>query len=346
MFSQLADVKSYIDRVVKGEDLSIEESRGVMDLIMTGGATEAQIASFLTALRMKGETVEEITGCARVMREKVTRIEVNCENMVDTCGTGGDQAGTFNISTTAAFVAAGAGLTVAKHGNRSVSSRCGSADLLEALGVNLDVTPREAAASIEKIGIGFLFAPSLHLAMKHAVKPRRDIGLRTIFNLLGPLTNPAGAKRQVLGVYAPELTELLARVLLNLGSEKALVVYGTEGIDEISICSETRISHLQERKIKTYYLKPEDLGFNRAGRKEIRGGDAAQNAEITLSVLRGERGPCRDVVILNAAAALMAGGKAENFREGVLQARHSIDKGCALDKLDSLREFSRRSLCS
>ncbi|RQD77635.1 MAG: anthranilate phosphoribosyltransferase, partial [Candidatus Syntrophonatronum acetioxidans] len=197
MLSQLADVKSYIDRVVKGKDLSIEESRKIMDLIMSGGATEAQIASFLTALRMKGETVEEITGCARVMREKVTRIEVNCKDMVDTCGTGGDQAGTFNISTTAAFVAAGSGLKVAKHGNRSVSSRCGSADLLEALGINLDISPLEAAASIEQVGIGFLFAPSLHLAMKHAIKPRRDIGLRTIFNLLGPLTNPAGASRQV-----------------------------------------------------------------------------------------------------------------------------------------------------
>lgn len=346
MHSQLADIKSYIDRVVKGENLSVEESRKVMGLIMTGEATEAQIASFLTALRMKGETVEEITGCARVMREKVTRIQVDHMDLVDTCGTGGDQAGTFNISTTAAFVAAGAGLKVAKHGNRSVSSRCGSADLLEALGINLDISPLEAAASIEKVGIGFLFAPSLHLSMKYAIKPRRDIGLRTIFNLLGPLTNPAGARRQVLGVYAPELTELMARVLLNLGSQNAFVVYGLEGIDEISISGETRITHLEGRKIKTYYLKPEDLGLKRAHLGAIQGGDPPRNAEITLSLLKGVKGPCRDVVVLNAGAALVAGGKAENLQEGVLLAQDSLDKGYALDKLVSLREFSRRSLCS
>ncbi len=346
MSNQVVDFNCVIDKVVTGQDLTLGESEKAMNLIMSGKVLETQIASFLTALRMKGETVEEITGCARVMRDKVTPIETGCAGLVDTCGTGGDQSHTFNISTTAAFVAAGAGQRVAKHGNRSVSSRCGSADVLEALGVNLDISPGDAAESIEKIGIGFLFAPKLHLAMKHAIKPRKEIGIRTIFNILGPLTNPAGARRQVIGVYAPELTEILARVLLNLGTEHALIVHGMDGIDEITICEKTRISELKNGQIKTYYLQPEDLGFERARKSEIKGGRIDENAGITSSILEGERGPGRDIVLINAAAALIAGGLAENFLQGVKLAEESIDGNKALAKLELLREFNRSCLCS
>jgi len=344
--SQVVDFNQAIDKVVRGQGLSLQESEDAMGLIMSGKVSEAQIASFLTALRMKGETVEEITGCARVMRDKVTSIKTDHTRLVDTCGTGGDQSSTFNISTTAAFVAAGVGLPVAKHGNRSVSSRCGSADVLEALGVNLDISPLDAAASIEKIGIGFLFAPKLHLAMKHAIKPRKEIGIRTIFNILGPLTNPAKARRQVIGVYAPELTEVLAYVLLNLGTEHALIVHGLDGIDEITICEETKISELKNGQVKTYYLKPEDLGFERARSSEIKGGEIEQNARITSSILEGKKGPGRNIVVINAAAVLVAGRLAENFSQGVKLAEESIDKGEALGKLELLREFNRSCLCS
>lgn len=346
MLGQMMDFNQVIHTVVKGVNLTRKESEGAMELIMSGKATEAQIACLLTALRMKGETVDEITGCTQVMRNKVIRIPVKTAGLVDTCGTGGDEAGTFNISTTAAFVAAGTGLSVAKHGNRSVSSRCGSADVLEVLGVNLDISPKEAAASVEEVGIGFLFAPKLHLAMKHAVKPRKEIGIRTIFNVLGPLTNPAGARRQVLGVYDPRLTEILAEVLLNLGTEHAFVVHGMDGIDEITNCGETKITELKEGNIRTYYFKPESLGFARAKKEDIRGGEAEKNARITVSVLQGERGPQREVVLLNAAAALIAGGVAENFLQGIKLAEETIDSGKAYEKLEELREFSWRGLCS
>lgn len=344
MLAAPVKISGLIDRVVRGHHLTPEEAEGAMDLIMSGRATGAQVGSFLTALRMKGETVEEITGCTRVMRAKVTPVVVNCPVVVDTCGTGGDGAGTFNISTAAAFVVAGAGLPVAKHGNRSVSSRCGSADVLEALGINLELPAGKVAACIQEVGIGFLFAPRLHLAMKHAISPRREIGIRTIFNLLGPLTNPARSRRQVLGVYDPGLTEVLARVLGELGSQEAMVVHGLDGLDEISICRETRVSHLKGGRVETYTLHPGDLGFQLAPPASIRGGDVETNGEILLRVLQGERGPRRDVVVLNAAAALLVGGLAENLPGGVQLARHSLDSGQAYRKLEGLQEFSRRAV--
>ncbi|WP_320415604.1 anthranilate phosphoribosyltransferase [Candidatus Contubernalis alkalaceticus] len=342
MLNQPLMLNQVIDGVVRGRSLNIDESVKAMDIIMSGEATDAQIASLLTALRMKGETIEEITGFARVMREKVTPVKVNRPGLVDTCGTGGDQAGTFNISTTAAFVAAGAGLPVAKHGNRSVSSRCGSADVLEALGVNLELSSQQVAQAIEQVGIGFLFAPKLHLAMKYAIGPRREIGIRTVFNLLGPLTNPAGAKRQVMGVYDPALTEMLARVLLNLGAEHALVVHGLEGLDEISICGPTRVSEVKEGKVATYSIDPVDLGFPKAEFAQMGGGTPRENAEITLSILRGEKGPRRDVVVLNAAAVLMSGGLAGDFPSSIELAQKVLDSGSAYEKLEELRKFCEK----
>lgn len=341
MLNQPMELNQVIDGVVRGKSLNTEESGKVMDMIMSGKATDAQIASLLTALRMKGETIEEITGFARVMREKVTPVKVSCPGLVDTCGTGGDQAGTFNISTTAAFVAAGAGLPVAKHGNRSVSSRCGSADVLEALGVNLELSPEQVAQSIEEVGIGFLFAPKLHLAMKYAIGPRREIGIRTVFNLLGPLTNPAGAKRQVMGVYDPMLTEMLAEVLLNLGAEHAIVVYGLEGIDEISVCGPTQISEVKDKKVLTYQINPGEMGFPIGKAEQMQGGTPRENAEITLSILQGEKGPRRDVVVLNAAAVLMTGGLAKDFPGGIKLAEKVLDSGSAYQKLEELREFCK-----
>ncbi len=342
MLNQSLELNRVIDGVVRGRSLNTEESSRAMDMIMSGKATDAQIASLLTALRMKGETVEEITGFARVMRDKVTPVKVNRPGLVDTCGTGGDQAGTFNISTTAAFVAAGAGLPVAKHGNRSISSRCGSADVLEALGINLELSPQQVARCIEEVGIGFLFAPNLHLAMKYAIGPRREIGIRTVFNLLGPLTNPAGAKRQVMGVYDPALTDMLAEVLLNLGSEHAMVVHGLEGIDEISVCSPTRISEVKEGKVLTYQICPEELGLVRGKVEQMQGGTPRENAEITLSIMQGEKSSRRDVVVLNAAAVLGAGGLVEDFSEGIKLAETVLDSGSAYTKLEELREFCEK----
>lgn len=341
MLSKPMELNQIIDGVVRGKSLNTEESGRAMDMIMSGKATDSQIASLLTALRMKGETIEEITGFARVMREKVTSVKVSREGLVDTCGTGGDQAGTFNISTTAAFVAAGAGLPVAKHGNRSVSSRCGSADVLEALGVNLELSPEQAAQSIEEVGIGFLFAPKLHLAMKYAIGPRKEIGIRTVFNLLGPLTNPAGAKRQVMGVYDPALTEMLAEVLLNLGAEHAMVVHGLEGIDEISVCGLTQISEVKDGKVITYRLDPEEMGVARGSMEQMLGGTPRENAEITLSILQGEKGSRRNVVVLNAAAVLMSGGLVKDFPRGIKLAEKVIDNGNAYQKLEELREFCK-----
>ncbi|MCX5668292.1 MAG: anthranilate phosphoribosyltransferase [Candidatus Omnitrophica bacterium] len=329
-------IKEAIEKVVREIDLTEAETCGVFEEIMSGNATPAQIGSFLTALRMKGETVDEITGAARVMREKSVKIDAGEGVAVDTCGTGGSGTNTFNISTTVAFVVAGCGLKVAKHGNRSASSQCGSADVLEALGVNLDIGPDRVEKCINRIGIGFMYAPLFHGAMKYAVTPRKEIGIRTIFNLLGPLSNPANATSQVLGVYDVKLTEVIARVLKNLGCRRALVVSGMDTLDEITITGKTKITELSKGRLKTYFVSPEKFGMKRSKLRSIKGGNAKENAEILLSILEGERGPRRNVVLLNAAAALVAGFKAENFKEGIELAEDSIDSGKAAELLNRL----------
>lgn len=334
-------IKEALAKIVSGQDLTMAEARGVMTEIMQGQATQAQIGAFLTALRMKGETADEIAGCAWAMRESAIEVKPRQSVLVDTCGTGGDGSGTFNISTTVAFVAAGAGLAVAKHGNRSVSSRCGSADLLQAFGVNLEMGPREVARCIDEVGIGFLFAPLLHPAMKHALGPRKELGLRTIFNILGPLSNPAGARRQLLGVYDGNLTDLMAEVLLALGAEHAFVVHGADGLDELSVTGQNKVSQLYDGRIETYYLDPQELGLPRAKPGDLAGGTIAENVTTTEALLNGERGPKRDVVLLNAAAVLVAGGKATSLNEGIGLAADAIDSGAARRKLNQLVEFSR-----
>ncbi len=347
-------LKQAIQKVVSRSDLSEEEMEAAMEVIMTGQATPAQIGAFITALRLKGETIEEITGAARVMRRKATRIRVkddqinidrdeinlDLETIIDTCGTGGDGTNTFNVSTTTAFVVAGCGLRVAKHGNRSVSSLCGSADVIESLGVNLDVPPAVVEKCLNQVGIGFLYAPALHGAMKHAIGPRREIGIRTIFNILGPLTNPAGANVQVLGVYEKDLTPVLAEVLGKLGSRSAFVVYGEGSLDEISIAGKTQLSELKDGRVDTYTIEPEDFGLPRANLDDIRGGDAQENAGIILSVLKGEPGARRDIVLLNAAAALLAAGRATDFPDGITQAAEAIDSGRALEKLEGMKRIT------
>ncbi|MDH4227739.1 MAG: anthranilate phosphoribosyltransferase [Deltaproteobacteria bacterium] len=330
------DIKDAIARVVKGSDLTEAEMFSVMNEVMSGNATPSQIAAFITALRMKGETVAEITGAARVMREKAAKVDAGEGPIVDTCGTGGDETGTFNISTAAAFVVAACGITVAKHGNRSVSSKSGSADVLKALGVNIDAEVAKVEDCLKTVGIGFLFAPLFHGAMKHAAPVRREIGIRTIFNVLGPLTNPAGAKYQVLGVYDPLLTDILAQVLNNLGSRRAFVVRGEDGLDEITLADSTKVSELDNGKIKSYRISPEDFGFTRCKAEDLKGGGPDDNAKIIRGVFEGKKGPARDIVILNAAAAIAAAGKAGTFEEGIAVARGAVDSGEAGKKLDSL----------
>jgi anthranilate phosphoribosyltransferase len=332
-------LKKLISRV----DLTEEETSGVMDALMSGELTEAQIGAFMAALATKGETFAELAGAARTMRRKAHRIQVSAPTVVDTCGTGGDGAHTFNISTTAAFVVAGCGVTVAKHGNRSVSSQCGSADVLEALGVRLDVDPEIVEEGIGRIGIGFLFAPLYHGAMKHAAKPRKEVGIRSIFNMLGPLTNPAGANCQVLGVYAPQLTEMFAQALKLLGARRAFVVHGHDGLDEITVCAPTRVSELNDGLIRTYELDPEMILGRTADPDDLRGGSAEDNARMLRAVLEGEKGPRRDVVVLNAAAALVAAGASEDFRQGVRKAEEAIDGGAAKAKLEALIRFSQEA---
>lgn len=337
-------IKEAIAYVLDNQNLTEAEAEAVMEQIMSGQATPAQIGGFLIALRLKGETVEEVTGFARAMRHNAIAISPRETFLVDTCGTGGDGAHTFNISTTAAFVVAGAGMTVAKHGNRSVSSKCGSADVLEALGVNLALSPEAVAASIDEVGIGFLYAPHLHPAMKYAIGPRREMGVRTVFNILGPLTNPAGAQVQVLGVYDEALTEMMARVLGSLGSHAAFVVHGADGLDELSTTGPNRISQLGNEQVRTFTLDPSDLGFPRATISDLRGGSVDENADITRNLLGGARGPRRDVVLLNAAAALVAGGAAAELAEGVSLATGSIDSGAAQAKLDELIAFTNNGV--
>jgi len=340
-------ISQAIAQILDGRSLSTEEAEHVMDEIMGGQATPAQIAGFLIALRAKGETVDEITGCARAMRRAATRVEPSSPDLIDTCGTGGDGAGTFNISTTTALIVAGAGLRVAKHGNRSVSSKSGSADVLKALGVNLELTPDQVAACIDEVGIGFLFAPRLHPAMKHAIGPRRELGVRTIFNILGPLTNPANVQVQLLGVYEPALTEVLARVLQELGSRAAYVVHGHGGLDELTTTGPNRISRFgvgdHADEVITETLDPRDLGLGLASQDDLRGGEPEENAQITRAILSGtDQGPRRDVVLLNAGAALLVGGRASTLAEGIAKVAESIDSGSALRRLDALIALSRR----
>ena len=340
-------VRALVDR----RDLSRLEAAAAMEAIMSGASTNAQIAAFLTALRMKGETVEELIGFAQVMRQKAVKVRTHCEDLVaqtgtdremliDTCGTGGDASGTFNVSTATAFVVAGAGLKVAKHGNRSVSSLCGSADVVEALGVNLDLEPAQVTRCVDEVGIGFLYAPLLHTAMKHVMAARREVGIRTVFNLLGPLTNPAGANAQVIGVASPSLTEPLARVLAELGTLRAFVVHGSDNLDELSTTGESRVSEVREGNVRTYSVRPEDFGLRRATIRDLQGGDRAENAQIIRSILAGEPGPKRDIVLMNAAASLVVGGRAQSLKDGVSVAARSIDSGAARGKLEGLVKLS------
>ncbi len=334
--------KDILSALIKRRNLSETEAAESMDAILDGAWTEAQIGAFLAALAAKGETIDEVAGAARAMRRKAVRVQALAGSVVDTCGTGGDGSNTFNISTTTAFVAAGAGATVAKHGNRSVSSACGSADVLEALGMNLQVHPEAMEQALNEIGIAFLFAPLYHGAMKHAMPARKQLGIRTLFNMLGPLTNPAGASAQLLGVFAPSLTEMFAQVLLKLGTRRAFVVHGHDGLDEISICDATRVSELRDGAIKTYDLAPERFFGERADPADLRGGDATLNAAILSDVLKGKPGPCRNVVLLNTAAALVAAGIASDLQAGLSAAATSIDSGAARAKLDALIAFTRR----
>lgn len=333
-------IKETIAKVVNKEDLHESEMMQAMDEVMGGKATPAQIAAFITALRMKGETVEEVTGAARIMRQKATRIDARSSIIVDTCGTGGDGMNSFNISTTTALVVAAAGITVAKHGNRAVSSGCGSADVLEALSVNISAGPETAEECLQQIGIGFLFAPRFHGAMKYAIEPRREIGVRTIFNMLGPLTNPAGATAQLIGVYAPTLTEMFAGVLKKLGAKRAFVVHGADGLDEATVTGETRVSELKDGLITTYNIDPVEIFGEQYRGEELVGGDASVNAQITKDVLTGKNGACRKIVLLNAALALVAGEKAKAIREGIAIAEECIDSGAAIKKLQALIELS------
>lgn len=336
-------IQQAIQKLVEGLHLTEEEATAAMTVIMDGEATPAQIGAFITALRIKGETVDEIAGFAKVMREKADRITPTASPIVDTCGTGGDGANTFNISTTAAFVVAGAGAAVAKHGNRSVSSKCGSADVLEALGVRIDLDPETVRECIEQVGIGFLFAPRFHASMKHAIGPRREVGIRSVFNVLGPLTNPACAQAQVVGVYDSALTHPIAHVLSRLGVREAYVVHGLERLDEISISGETQISHLKDGTVETFRIRPEDAGLKTAKPEAMSGGDAQENAAIVRSVLKGESGPRRDVVLLNASAALVVAGIASDLAHGVTIAAEAIDSGRAYEKLEALIDFTRSS---
>jgi anthranilate phosphoribosyltransferase len=340
-----------IKKAVEREDLTALEAEQVLEQIMTGLCTDAQIASLLTALRMKGETIDELTGFARVMRRKAVPVEPRSrvsagiggterEALIDTCGTGGDVSGSFNISTATAFVVAGCGVRVAKHGNRSVSSQCGSADVVEALGVKIEITPERIADCIDEVGIGFLHAPLLHEAMKYVALARKQMGIRTIFNMLGPLTNPAGANTQVIGVYSAHLTDILARVLGELGSTRALVVHGSDGLDEITITGESKVTEFKSGEVHTYTITPEEFGLRRATLGDIQGGDARQNSRIILEVLEGAKGPRRDIVLLNAAAALVASSTTNELVEGVRAAAESIDSGKAMGKLRQLVAFT------
>lgn len=336
-------IREAIRAAVEGKDLTRQEAVAAMNEIMDGEATPAQVASFITAMRMKGETVEEITGFVTVMREKSVKVRPKSNDLLDTCGTGGDKLSTFNISTTAMFVAAGAGIKIAKHGNRAASSTCGSADVLEALGAKLTLDPEQVAECIDSAGIGFMFAPAMHPAMKHAVGPRKEIGIRTVFNILGPMTNPAGAKRQVIGVFSPDLTETMALVLRSLGTERAMIFHGMDGLDEVSTIGPTKVSELKDGEVTTYTLTPSDVGLAPATASDLSaGGDmVSDNVRTLLEVLDGAQGAKRDIVLLNAAAALVVAGKAVDLNEGITGAAAAIDSGAAMQALDAFKSFTR-----
>lgn len=335
--------KDMLSRVVAGEDLNRQQAQAAMTAIMTGEVGEAPLAAFLTALRMKQETPEEVAGFAAAMRKLAQPLDVNGHDMIDTCGTGGDNAGTFNISTTVAFVLAGAGVKVAKHGNRGVSSRSGSADVLQALGIEVELTPAGVAKCLKETGMGFLYAPQFHLAMRHAAKTRRELGFRTVFNLLGPLTNPAGAAYQLLGVYQRSLTRTAGEALAALGIKRAMVVHSLDGLDELSTMAPNQVTEVVDGTVRSYLMDAADLGFSVAVGGAYCGGTPEENAVIVEQILRGLKGPKRDVVLLNAAAALLVAGKAESLQEGVSLAAASIDKGAARERLEALRRVSRQA---
>ena len=333
--------KDHLATIISRTDLNQSQMAEMMSDIFDGKTTDAQVGAMMAALATKGETVEELAGAARAMRKKAHRIQAAAMPVVDTCGTGGDGLKTFNISTTTAFVVAGCGVTVAKHGNRSVSSKCGSADVLETLGIKLDTDPEVVEEAVQEIGIGFLFAPLYHSAMRFAAKARTEVGLRSIFNMLGPLTNPAGANCQLLGVFAPQLTEMFAEALRLLGAKSAFVVHGHDGLDEISVCAPTRVSQLENDMIRTYDIYPEQYFGRLAEQDQMTGGDPAENAAITRMILKGEKGPKRDVVLLNTAAALVACQKAADLATGIALAEQAIDSGAAMGKLEALASYTR-----
>jgi anthranilate phosphoribosyltransferase len=334
-------IKEAINSLVQGIDLTIDEMSACMNEIMEGKATDAQIGSFLTVLRVKGETVDEITAAASIMREKASQIKAP-DGTLDTCGTGGDMSHTFNISTTVALVVSACGVPVAKHGNRSVSSQSGSADVLEALGINIELEPAGVERCLAETGFGFLFAPLFHPAMKYAIGPRREMGIRTIFNVLGPITNPAGARRQIIGVFSDKFTEPLAQVLGNLGSEDVMVVHGEDGLDEITITNGTRVSRFRDGKLETIIYAPMDFGFDRHPREAIIGGSRDINAKITMDILNGEKGPKRDIVLMNSAAALIVAGKTEDLKVAVSLAAEAIDSKKAIQKLEEVKKVSQK----
>lgn len=333
-------IQEAIEILSQSKDLSRNQMQAVMEEIMSGKVDTPQIISFLTLLDKKGETIDEITASVSVMRKYATKIDVDKDTVLDTCGTGGDKKGTFNVSTIVAFVASGSGITVAKHGNRSVSSCCGSADILEALGININMPKEQIARCLNDIGIAFLFAPNLHPAMKYAMPARKQIGKKTIFNVLGPLTNPAGATHQLVGVWDGRWTEILAAVLGNLGTVHALVVHGQDGLDEITTTTKTLVSEFYKGKLNNYELVPEDFGIKRARIEDLSGGSAFDNAKILLDILKGKPGPKRDIVLLNAAAAIYVADKAKSIKEGITLACESIDSARALKKLELLKEYS------
>ena len=333
--------KDHLATIISRTDLNQSQMAEMMSEIFDGKTTDAQVGAMMAALATKGETVEELAGAARAMRKKAHRIQAAAMPVVDTCGTGGDGLKTFNISTTTAFVVAGCGVTVAKHGNRSVSSACGSADVLETLGIKLDTDPEVVEEAVQEIGIGFLFAPLYHSAMRYAAKARTEVGLRSIFNMLGPLTNPAGANCQLLGVFAPQLTEMFAEALRLLGARSAFVVHGHDGLDEISVCAPTRVSQLENDMIRTYDIYPEQYFGRLAEPDQMTGGDPEENAAITRTILTGEKGPKRDVVLLNTAAALVACQKAADLTTGIALAEQAIDSGAAMGKLEALVAYTR-----
>ena len=332
-------IQESIKKLVEKQNLTQQEAEQAMNEIMEGKATDAQIAAFLVGLRIKGETIDEITACAKIMREKANKINPKANFLVDTCGTGGDGSSTFNISTASAFVAAGAGISVAKHGNRSVSSKSGSADVLQALGVNINLNPKDVEKCIEETGIGFMFAPLFHPAMKYAMNARKQLGIRTIFNILGPMTNPANAKSQIIGAFSPALIADIASAMKNLGSRHVLVVNG-DGLDEISLSSKTKVCELNNGRIEIYDLNPEDYGIELRPLNDVLGGTPEENAKIIIDILSGEKGPERDIVLLNSAAAIMATDKVSGYQDGLEIAKQSIDSGSALKKLEALRKFT------